>query len=73
MKLNRLVEQIDSRRSNFDPNNQDHLQIFKSFLEQNKWGGSCPFYLEWPHTSIPDMIKDKIVKNLLNVNQMETV
>ena len=56
-----------SKKKNFDPNNQNDLVEFKFFLENNKWKDVCPFFLEWPHLTVPDMIKEKIVRNLLNV------
>lgn len=60
---------IKSRiRAKFDIRNKDHVQSFKSFLAQKKWGSSgCPFELEYPWTSVPDMIKDKLVRHYLKV------
>lgn len=55
-------------RAKFDLRNKDHIQSFKRYLEQRKWGASgCPFELEYPWTSIPDMIKDKLVRHYLKV------
>lgn len=56
------------KRAKFDLRNRDHVQSFKHYLEQKKWGASgCPFELEYPWTSIPDMIKDKLVRHYLKV------
>ena len=45
----------------FDPENREDLKIYKHFLETGSWGKTpCPFELEWPWLSIPDMISHKI-------------
>jgi hypothetical protein len=54
-----------AERKTFDVNNREHLNEFKFFIENERWTDGCPFMLEWPHTSIPDMIKDKIVRKML--------
>ena len=52
----------------FDPVNKNDLSIFKSFMETGKWTSKgCPFILEWPHLTVPDMIKDKITRHVLKV------
>lgn len=56
------------KRNKFDINNKDHVESFKKFLSQKKWGtAGCPFELEYPWTSVPDMIKDKLVRHYLKV------
>jgi hypothetical protein len=52
----------------FDPNNEKDLDCFKKFLRYGRWEtNGCPFLLETPHLSVPHMIQDKIVRNLLRV------
>jgi hypothetical protein len=67
MILNKLEADLLGKKTNFDPNNKEHLQKFKNFLHNRKWGDCCPFFIEWPYNSIPDMIKDKIIKNMFEV------
>ena len=67
MILNKLESELMSRKTTFDPKNEEHLDVFKSFLHKKRWGGCCPFFLEWPYNSIPDMIKDKIIKDMFGV------
>lgn len=56
------------QRSAFDINNAQHVEMFKQFLANNTWGNQgCPFQLEYPWTSVPDMIKDKLIRQFLNV------
>lgn len=71
MILNKLNEQLMANRRVFNPNKKEHLEMFRTFMKENSWGstnamGTCPFLLEWPYLTIPDMIKDKIVRNLLH-------
>ena len=47
----------------FDVNSKDDLRVYKHFLETKGWGKTpCPFELEWPWLSIPDMISHKIAE-----------
>ena len=55
-------------RTKFDLRNKDHVESFRQFLSQKRWGLSgCPFELEYPWNSIPDMIKDKLIRHYLKV------
>jgi hypothetical protein len=58
-----------SKKRKFDINNKADVEIYKHFLVHNDWKivGSCPFELEYPYISIPDMIKDKLVRKFLKV------
>ena len=45
----------------FDANSKEDLRVYKHFLDNHSWGkNGCPFELEWPWLSIPDMISHKI-------------
>lgn len=66
MILNRINQEIISRRQVFNPNSKKHLQEFAFFLQNNKWKNVCPFFLEWPYLTIPDMVKDKVIRNILH-------
>lgn len=55
-------------KRNFDVNNKKDLAAFKSFMVNNAWGKEgCPFTIEEPFISIPDMIKDKLVRKHLGI------
>lgn len=58
-----------SKKRVFDMNNKKDIEIYKSFLETNSWkvSGSCPFNLEYPYLTVPDMIKDKLIRKFLKV------
>jgi len=52
----------------FDINDNKHMNIVTKYLKNNAWGKEgCPFVLEEPWLSIPDMIKDKIVRKHLGI------
>ena len=44
------------------------MNLVKRFIKDQTWGNDgCPFYLEYPYKSIPAMVKDKIVYNVVGV------
>lgn len=51
----------------FDENNSEHIEEFKFFLKHSKWNNLCPFKLEAPFFTVPDMIQHKLIRKLLNV------
>ena len=54
-------------RVQFDVNNKEHLKIVTEYLQTNTWKEGCPFTIEDPWLSIPDMIKDKITRKYLKI------
>ena len=66
-----ILNQIDRTKRKFDVNNKKDVAAYKNFLVQKQWGtGGCPFSLEYPYLSVPDMIKDKIVHKYLNISMV---
>jgi hypothetical protein len=52
----------------FDPKSKKDMITAKMFFTEHTWGsGGCPFYLEFPYTTVQDMIKDKIIHHVFNV------
>ena len=52
----------------FDPKSKVDMAIVKKFMKHLAWGhDGCPFYLEYPYKSVPAMVKDKIVYNIVGV------
>ena len=58
---------MHNQKRKFDPKNKRDIEIFKTFLADNKWNGPCPFILEEPHTIIPEMLKDKYIRSQFNI------
>ena len=62
-----LDEMIKPRRK-FDVNNKKDIDAFKYFMEHGSWGDTgCPFFGEDGWISIPDMIKDKVIRKHLKI------
>jgi hypothetical protein len=63
-----VLNSVFTSKDYFDVTNKNHVEVFKQFMETYAWGEKCcPFVLEEPHLSIPDMIKDKLVRHYLKV------
>ena len=60
-------------REVFDAKNPKHIDEVRYFMNHSKWKNVCPFFLEWPYTTIPDMIKDKFTRYTLGIDNLETL
>jgi len=72
MILNKAYQEIVSNKKMFDPTSEADMDIARTFFKEASWfktspTNTCPFHLEWPYLTIPDMIKDKIVRNVLGI------
>jgi hypothetical protein len=55
----------------FDPANKKDRMEYAYFLQYGKWESAvCPFILDWPYLTIPDMIKDKLAHHMLHVDKV---
>jgi hypothetical protein len=62
-----LDEYIKQKRF-FNINDKKDIAIAKKFFKEYAWGiESCPFILEFPYLTIPDMLKDKMIHKFLNL------
>jgi hypothetical protein len=65
-----ILDRLIRTKILFDVNDKKHINIYKSFLSTGAWGKTgCPFILEFPYLSVPDMAKDKIIHNYLGVKK----
>lgn len=60
------LSEVTYVKENFDPSNLDHVKHYKYFIENNRWSGSCPFRIEWPFVTVPELIKDRLIKTYLD-------
>jgi hypothetical protein len=52
----------------FDPKSKKDMAQAKIFFKTNSWGhGGCPFFLEFPYSTVPDMMKDKIIHKTFGI------
>lgn len=64
-------QQLVMRKRLFNPSNEEDKQEFAFFLKKKRWNSIvCPFELEWPYLTIPDMIKDKLTHHMLKVEKI---
>ena len=58
-----------SEKRKFDINSKKDIDIYRYFLINSDWKitGTCPFDLEFPYLTVPDMIKDKLIRKYLKV------
>ena len=65
-----IFETLPRQKRLFNVNDKKDIAVYKSFLENKTWGiDCCPFSLEEPYMTIPDMIKDKLIYHYLKVNK----
>lgn len=58
---------VNSKRR-FDPSRKKDRDEFQYFLTHRRWQSFvCPFVLEWPHLTIPNMIMSKLSHHTLGV------
>ena len=72
MYSTRLFEwqQAVNQKRVFDPAKKKDREEYKYFLTNKSWKSFvCPFVLEWPYFTVPDMINDKITHHCLGVSR----
>jgi len=63
-----VLASIIKQKIFFNPNDKKHINAYKTFLREHRWGNNgCPFILEFPDLTIPDMIKDRLIHKLLGI------
>ena len=63
-----VLAQVQRQRVRFSPDDKKHVDAYRHFVVKRKLENpGCPYELEWPYLSIPDMIKDKIINHYLKI------
>lgn len=63
-----ILEHSLGQKRLFNPRNKKDILAFKKFLKTGGWGSTgCPFFLVFPYMTVPHMIQDKIIHNVLGV------
>ncbi len=67
--MSKLIEHqlLTNCKRPFNPKNKCDIVLLKQFLSETRWGSPCPFLLEEPYLTIPDMMKDKYIKFQLGI------
>ena len=62
--FNKLSQRYPKRQ--FDAGSKDDLKAYKEYLTNRSWGhDGCPFELEWPWLTVPDMIAHKVAESVV--------
>lgn len=63
-----ILNLVQREKRLFNVKDEKDIGSYKKFLASGAWGrNGCPFFLVFPYTTVPDMIQDKIVHNVLGV------
>lgn len=63
-----ILDVMKRNKRTFDVNSTEDVKVYRKFVINKSWGSKgCPFTIEYPYLSIPDMIKDKLVKKHLKL------
>lgn len=63
-----VLETIIQQKRFFNEKSKRDLSIARMFFDTHSWGSSgCPFILEYPYMTVPDMIKDKMIHKSLGL------
>lgn len=65
-----ILESISRKRRYFNVNDKKDIHSAKYFFVNHSWRNetSCPFILEYPFLSVPDMIRSKLTHKLLGID-----
>jgi hypothetical protein len=64
-----VLETLIKPKRFFNEKSKDDINMAKQFFTHHRWGfDGCPFILEYPYLTIPDMIKDKMIHKTLGIN-----
>ena len=66
-----ILEQMIKQKRYFNENNRTDIKSAKMFFQTNSWQHeeTCPFILEYPYLTIPDMIKDKMIYKMFGIDR----
>jgi hypothetical protein len=52
----------------YDPENEEHVLDYATFIKYNGWKNGCNYLLEEPYSDIPTMINAKLVTHYLKAH-----
>ena len=62
-----IIETICVQKRFFNENTKKDIEEVKYFFTNHAWKKGCPFILEYPYMTIPDMLKDKLTHKALGI------
>lgn len=66
-----ILEQLIRKKRYFDEYKKSDVKSAKIFFQTNSWRHekTCPFILEYPYLTVPDMIKDRIICKMFGIDR----
>lgn len=65
-----ILDTFKRQKRLFNENSKQDLRIAKNFFKEWSWGTECcPFALEQPYMSVPEMMRDKILSKMLKLEK----
>ncbi len=63
-----ILETLIRQKRYFNEKSKKDIDVARTFFAKHSWGSEgCPFILEYPYITIPDMIKDKMIHRSLGI------
>ena len=64
-----VLETLIKPKRFFDQHSKKDIEAAKNFFATHSWRHTdgCPFVLEYPYLTVPDMIKDKLIHKTLGI------
>lgn len=50
----------------FNPTDPKDLEEYQYFVNNARWRDGCPFIMDWPFLTVPDMIRYRLVEEYLD-------
>lgn len=68
-----ILESLVKQKRCFDVTNKKDMQSAKMFFSTHSWRheDGCPFILEFPYLTVPDMIRDKMINSSFEIERVE--
>ena len=64
-----ILDTLIRKKRMFSEQSNEDVAMAKKFFSEHTWGSEgCPFVLEYPYMTIPDMIKDKLIHKTLGIH-----
>jgi hypothetical protein len=65
-----ILDNARKEKRVFSVDNKKDVAVFVEFMKTGAWGvGGCPFHLQFPYLTVPDMIRDKLLRKFLKLDK----
>lgn len=71
IEKHKFVKNPQVRRETFNPENDQHVASFRSFVATGNWG-DVMFFSEFPHTTVPSTVTAKYLRYMLGITDAKS-